>query len=74
MGSLLDNRKKGGVWWIDPRAVRYLDGLALTPEGDRDQDPADNIQPFNVDLTYVPFLSIPLRLSGSVTRYSLSTA
>ena len=52
MGSLLDNQAKGGVWWIDIRARDLLDGLALSPDGDLDRDPSDDIRPFNVDISY----------------------
>lgn len=61
MGSLLENRTKSGVWWIDARTVGRIDGLRLAPDGLTDLDPDDRITPFNVDITYAPFLTAALR-------------
>lgn len=57
MGSLLQSTTKGGVWWIDVRARDYIDKLRLSPTGNEDANAEDRIEPFNVDLTYVPFQS-----------------
>lgn len=57
MGSLLQSTTKGGVWWIDVRAREYIDKLRLSAAGDEDANAEDRIAAFNVDLTYVPFLS-----------------
>lgn len=61
MGSLLENRTKSGVWWIDARTVGHLNGLRLAPDGLADLDPDDRVKPFNVDVTYAPFLTAALR-------------
>ena len=64
MDSLLDNLQKAGVWWIDVRARQHLNGLALNPAGDADQDPSDQIRAFNVDISYEPFLTELTRTRG----------
>ncbi len=60
MGSLLDNRSKGGVWWIDARTIRKVKGLRLAPDGLTDAGTDDRIRAFNVDTSYDPFLTAAL--------------
>jgi pimeloyl-ACP methyl ester carboxylesterase len=55
MGSLLTSRNKGGVWWLDVLHLNLLNRLSLSEDGLSDQDPDDDIAPFNIDLIYQPF-------------------
>jgi pimeloyl-ACP methyl ester carboxylesterase len=61
MGSLLQSDSKGGVWWIDVRALGHIDDLALSPDGLHDRDVGDAITPNNVDISYEPFLTAALQ-------------
>src|SRR6266508_4817326 len=45
MGSLLQSRTKGGIWWVDVRTRKHLDDLRLAPDGRSDVDPANDIGP-----------------------------
>jgi pimeloyl-ACP methyl ester carboxylesterase len=56
MGSLLSSRMSG-VWWVDARARDYINELRLAPDGAGDIKPEYGITPFNVDITYMPFLA-----------------
>jgi pimeloyl-ACP methyl ester carboxylesterase len=56
MGSMLTSRLSG-VWWIDARARDYINELRLAPDGKADIKPEYGITPFNVDITYMPFLA-----------------
>jgi pimeloyl-ACP methyl ester carboxylesterase len=56
MGSLLQSRNYGGVWWIDLRARDRINDLRLAPNGTEDANPDFDVVPFNVDQTYDPFL------------------
>jgi pimeloyl-ACP methyl ester carboxylesterase len=60
MGSLLQSRTKGGIWWVDVRTRKHLDDLRLASDGRSDVDPANDIAPTTTDPTYEPFLSAVL--------------
>jgi len=60
MGSLLQSRTKGGVWWIDARTRAHIDDLRLSDDGTRDADVNNAIVPFSTDPSYEPFLSAVL--------------
>src|SRR4051812_24917675 len=45
MGSLLQSRTRGGIWWIDVRTRARIDQLGLSPDGLQDIDPANDIVP-----------------------------
>jgi pimeloyl-ACP methyl ester carboxylesterase len=55
-GTLLMNRRLGGIWWIDVRTRNYIDRLGLSPDGTKDADPESDIAPVTADPTYTPFL------------------
>ena len=56
MGSQLNSRTCGGVWWLDVRNLDKIDRLRLAPDGASDADPNDAVVPFTTDPTYDPFL------------------
>ena len=56
MGSLLSS-KRGGVWWIDARARKYLNELRIAPDGVSDLKAEYGIRPIEVDIMYMPFLT-----------------
>jgi pimeloyl-ACP methyl ester carboxylesterase len=57
MGSTLESRGLGGVWWLDLfRGRDELSKLGLSDNGGRDIDPDADIGPGVVDKTYAPFL------------------
>lgn len=60
MGSLLQSRTKGGVWWIDVRTRKFIDDLRLSPDGKDDADPQNRVVPFTTDITYEPFMAAAL--------------
>jgi pimeloyl-ACP methyl ester carboxylesterase len=60
MGSLLQSRTKGGVWWIDVRTRNFIDELRLSPDGEGDADPQNKVVPFTTDITYEPFMAAAL--------------
>lgn len=60
MGSLLQSRTRGGVWWIDVRTRRFIDELRLSPDGKDDADPRNRVVPFTTDITYEPFMAAAL--------------
>lgn len=60
MGSLLQSRTKGGVWWIDVRTRKFIDELRLSPDGKDDADPRNRVAPFTTDITYEPFMAAAL--------------
>lgn len=57
MGSLLQSRHYGGVWWIDVRTRNHIDHLRLAPDGRRAANPAHEVAPFSTDPSYEPFLA-----------------
>jgi pimeloyl-ACP methyl ester carboxylesterase len=60
MGSLLQSRTKGGVWWIDARTWRHINDLRLSADGANDADARNAVVPFSTDPSYEPFLSAVL--------------
>lgn len=55
MGSMLKS-KLGGLWWVDlPRGRTKLDGLRLSPGGEKDADAVAGIEPCGIDLSYEAF-------------------
>lgn len=60
MGSLLQSRTLGGVWWVDVRTRGHLNDLRLAPNGREDANPAFQVAPFAVDVGYEPFLAAVL--------------
>ena len=56
MGSLLSS-KRGGVWWIDARARKYINELRLASDGTSDVKKEYGIRPVEVDISYMPFLT-----------------
>jgi pimeloyl-ACP methyl ester carboxylesterase len=60
MGSMLQSRYKGGIWWIDARNRNKIDQLRLSPDGREDADPNNGIIPATTDPSYEPFLSAVL--------------
>jgi pimeloyl-ACP methyl ester carboxylesterase len=64
MGTLLMNRARAGIWWIDVRTRNFIDRLGLSPDGTTDADPQDDIAPATADPTYEPFLSAALAEPG----------
>jgi pimeloyl-ACP methyl ester carboxylesterase len=56
MGSLLKPKYLAGVWWIDARAHKYINSLALGPDGGVPSDLTLDVEPFQLDLGYIPFL------------------
>jgi pimeloyl-ACP methyl ester carboxylesterase len=64
MGTLLMNRARAGIWWIDVRTRNFIDHLGLSPDGISDADPQNDIAPATADPTYEPFLSAALAESG----------
>jgi hypothetical protein len=60
MGSLLQSRTKGGIWWIDVRTRKHIDDLRLAPDGMSDADSTNDIAPVTTDPTYEPFLTAVL--------------
>jgi pimeloyl-ACP methyl ester carboxylesterase len=61
MGSLLQSRTRGGIWWIDVRTRERIDQLGLSPDGIQDADPANDIVPATTDPSYDPFLAAILQ-------------
>lgn len=60
MGSLLQSRTRGGVWWVDVRTRAFIDQLRLSPDGKGDADPRNKVVPFTTDITYEPFMAAAL--------------
>jgi pimeloyl-ACP methyl ester carboxylesterase len=60
MGSLLQSRTRGGIWWIDVRTRERIDQLRLSPDGQQDADPANDIAPVTSDPSYDAFLTAVL--------------
>jgi pimeloyl-ACP methyl ester carboxylesterase len=60
MGSLLESRTLGGVWWIDVRTRKHLNDLQLSADGLEDANANYQIAPSNVDTSYEPFLAAVL--------------
>src|SRR4051794_37329685 len=60
MGTLLQSRTHGGMWWIDVRTRALIDRLGLSADGTTDGDPANDIVPATTDYSYDPFLSAVL--------------
>ena len=55
MGSMLQSKGNGGIWWVDMlRARDRLNGLALAPDGIHDVDEGVEIDPCAIDITYAP--------------------
>jgi pimeloyl-ACP methyl ester carboxylesterase len=55
MGSLLQSRTRGGIWWIDVRTRERIDQLRLSPDGRQDADPANDVVPVTADPSYDAF-------------------
>jgi hypothetical protein len=55
MGSMLQSRTLGGIWWIDVRTRNHIDDLKLSPSGLEDADLNYQIIPCCVDTSYEPF-------------------
>jgi pimeloyl-ACP methyl ester carboxylesterase len=64
MGSLLQSRTLGGIWWIDMRTRDRIDQLALAPDGSRDAEVGNDIVPITSDPAYDPFLRALLAAEG----------
>jgi hypothetical protein len=60
MGSLLQSRTRGGIWWIDVRTRVRIDQLRLSTDGTQDAEPANDIVPTTTDYSYDPFLTAVL--------------
>jgi pimeloyl-ACP methyl ester carboxylesterase len=60
MGSLLQSRTRGGIWWIDVRTRARIDQLKLSADGTQDAEPANDIVPTTTDYSYDPFLTAVL--------------
>ena len=69
MGSLLHSETKGGIWWLDMRALHHLDGLRLAPDGLHDADATNRIAPFSLDVSYEAFLTAVLERDDFGHRY-----
>jgi pimeloyl-ACP methyl ester carboxylesterase len=63
MGSLLQSRTKGGIWWVDVRTRNHIDDLQLSPDGRSDADASNDVGPSTTDPLYEPFLSAILKRS-----------
>lgn len=61
MGSLLQSRTKGGIWWVDVRSRNHIDDLRLSADGKTDVDPSNDVGPSTSDPVYEPFLSAILK-------------
>jgi pimeloyl-ACP methyl ester carboxylesterase len=64
MGSQLESKTKGGVWWVDVRTRNHLNDLELSPDGLGDADRNNQIAPFTTDPQYEPFLTAVLEHDG----------
>jgi pimeloyl-ACP methyl ester carboxylesterase len=64
MGSLLQSRTLGGIWWIDMRTRDRIDQLALAPDGSHDAEVGNDIVPTTSDPAYDPFLRALLMAEG----------
>jgi pimeloyl-ACP methyl ester carboxylesterase len=60
MGSLLQSRTRGGIWWIDVHTRDRINQLGLSADGTQDADPANDIMPATTDYSYDPFLAAAL--------------
>jgi pimeloyl-ACP methyl ester carboxylesterase len=60
MGSLLQSRTRGGIWWVDVRTRTRIDQLGLSADGTQDAEPANDIVPTTTDYSYDPFLTAVL--------------
>src|SRR4051794_7502331 len=49
MGSLLQSKSRGGIWWIDMRTRARIDQLGLSADGTEDATPDDEIVPATSD-------------------------
>ncbi|WP_341317485.1 alpha/beta fold hydrolase [Paraburkholderia sp. IMGN_8] len=55
MGSVLQSKGFGGIWWMDMvRARDKLNSLALASDGLRDIDASTDIDPCAIDIDYAP--------------------
>ena len=55
MGSVLQSKGQGGIWWLDMlRARGKLNELALDADGSNDLDPKAEIEPCAIDIDYAP--------------------
>jgi pimeloyl-ACP methyl ester carboxylesterase len=57
MGSMLQSRTLGGIWWVDVRTLNHIDHLKLSPNGLADANANYQIVPCCVDTSYEPFQS-----------------
>jgi pimeloyl-ACP methyl ester carboxylesterase len=57
MGSTLESKTKGGIWWIDIRTRHHIDDLRLATDGHDDADPRNQIGPGTTDPSYESFLT-----------------
>jgi pimeloyl-ACP methyl ester carboxylesterase len=64
MGSLLQSKSRGGIWWIDMRTRARIDQLGLSADGTEDATPDDEIIPATSDPSYDPFLTAVLGQDG----------
>jgi pimeloyl-ACP methyl ester carboxylesterase len=60
MGSLLQSRTRGGIWWIDVRTRNRIDQLGLSADGTQDAQRDNDIVPTTTDYSYDPFLTAVL--------------
>lgn len=60
MGSLLQSRTLGGIWWIDVRTRNRIDQLGLSDDGTQDSSRENDIAPVTSDPMYDPFLQAVL--------------
>jgi pimeloyl-ACP methyl ester carboxylesterase len=64
MGSLLQSRTRGGIWWIDVRTRDRIDQLRLSPDGQQDADAANDVVPVTSDPSYDAFTTAILGQDG----------
>jgi pimeloyl-ACP methyl ester carboxylesterase len=64
MGSLLESKTRGGLWWIDVRTRDRIDHLKLSADGKDDAEPKNEIVPVTSDPSYDPFLTAVLDEPG----------
>jgi len=64
MGSLLQSRTRGGIWWLDVRTRNRIDHLGLSPDGTTDAQQENDIVPATSDPSYDPFLAALLNEPG----------
>ena len=58
MGSSLQSKTYGGTWWLDlrPSALRRINDLGLTPDGQRDLSEDFQLKSGTTDISYEPFM------------------